>query len=256
MEKIASSVLNIAHLPNYRIVICKNAWFQVRIKREVGRSLDSSAGLQLFPLNPSKTGAMGTQTDDFDYLPPLNDNTALVNSHDIEAPVAPVSARAAAGTSIPANNYFQRMVTSVHPYTYSRQLNPPAQRFTEPGPPIFRSGRLGAPWRHIRQCTGNRGDHICFIDGVVKTEDMQRYPPFGYLASVKPASYMPASYAKRPGGPLSASAGSLNQFREHAKQGFKYWYEEKTPMAAPFSAEGGRMKLILKRLNLQAFLKA
>ena len=114
----------------------------------------------------------------------------------------------------------------------------------------FRSGRLGAPWRHIKQCTGNRGDHICFIDGetsllqfkchhphlmrasgVVKSEDMKRYPPFGYLASVDPNSYMPSNYAKRPGGPLSASAGGPNPFRDHAKQGFKYWYEEKIPMA-------------------------
>ena len=29
----------------------------------------------------------------------------------------------------------------------------------------FRSGRLGGPWRHITQVTGNLGNHICFVDG-------------------------------------------------------------------------------------------
>lgn len=62
---------------------------------------------------------------------------------------------------------------------------------------------------------------------------MKRYPPYGYLQSVDPHSYMPSNYA---GGRTSASLiqsmkGGPNQFQEHAKKGFKYWHEENIPMA-------------------------
>ncbi|CAH1792377.1 unnamed protein product [Owenia fusiformis] len=48
-------------------------------------------------------------------------------------------------------------------------------------PPIVRAGRAGAPWRHVRQCTGNLGQHIAFIDGVVKQDDTHKYPPYGFV---------------------------------------------------------------------------
>ena len=43
-----------------------------------------------------------------------------------------------------------RTIVHVHPLLYGNR---------------FRSGNMGASWRHIRQCQGNLGNHICFIDG-------------------------------------------------------------------------------------------
>lgn len=33
------------------------------------------------------------------------------------------------------------------------------------GPPVLRQGRVGSGWRHIRQCTGNLGNNIMFVEG-------------------------------------------------------------------------------------------
>ena len=34
----------------------------------------------------------------------------------------------------------------------------------------FRSGNMGASWRHIQQCTGALGNHICLVDGKLDPE--------------------------------------------------------------------------------------
>merc|ERR1711976_211115 len=150
------------------------------------------------------------------------------------APAAPMgrpsSVSAPAGLSVPYNNYYQRMSMSVDPYGYTRQLQPPNKMYLEPGPPTFRSGRLGAPWRHIRQCTGNLGNHICFVDGVVKNEDMKRYPPYGYLQANSNSMYLPQPFlagSKREAlaGKHGMTPAATNRFQNHAKKGFKYWYE-------------------------------
>lgn len=128
---------------------------------------------------------------------------------------------------------------------------------TSPSP---RSGRLGAPWRHIRQCTGNLGNHICFLDGVVKEEDARRFPPFGYALPRQEApdlsprmTTIDATYRplKEPQSPRRRYA---TVFSEHAKNNFRFWPEDKKPTqefdravllagGPPQSIQGRMMKL-------------
>ncbi|CAH1792378.1 unnamed protein product [Owenia fusiformis] len=91
-------------------------------------------------------------------------------------------------------------------------------------PPIVRAGRAGAPWRHVRQCTGNLGQHIAFIDGVVKQDDTHKYPPYGFVIPEihgNPPSRV--RYRSAPPKPRTFD----NIYSQHARNGFKYWNGEK-----------------------------
>jgi len=187
------------------------------------------------PINDKYLNTVCTQTDmAATDLPPIDqpayvpDVPELDNDFDVPMPSQSPRPATTASKKSKFNNYYQRMAQSSDVYS---QLRRP--RF-DPGPPTFRSGRLGAPWRHIRQCTGNLGNHICFVDGVVKQDDMNRFPPFGYIRQP------PEEFLHLPPPFLSANKkqalGSRvpiyqNPFQKHAKEGFKYWQEEKVPMA-------------------------
>lgn len=158
----------------------------------------------------------------------------------------------------PPNNYYQRIVkysTSRPPHavpiapSYGKPSGLMERR--DPGPPpTFRCGRLGAPWRHIRQTTGNLGNHICFVDGGVKEGDMRQYPPFGYARAADATRHsMPkfrSAPAARPAPNCSYNNKQLRSiFQRHAKNGFKYWYEDNGPMKVPAkqTIQGRMMKM-------------
>jgi len=108
-----------------------------------------------------------------------------------------------------------------------------------PTKPIYREGRLGSPWRHIKACINNGGNHLVFIDGTVKSEENFYYPPetmfeppnFSLYVSPRMAPSprrgmsVPATRRSCPGGPSKDSP-----FNERAKQNFKYWPHEKKPI--------------------------
>jgi len=56
-------------------------------------------------------------------------------------------------------------------------------------PPVNRGGKLGGNWRHLVSTHHPNGQHMMFIDGMVKQVDSQRYPPFGFNVPDTPQGY-------------------------------------------------------------------
>lgn len=128
------------------------------------------------------------------------------------------------------NPYSQPMDPVNKQYYYKKwRANPP-----NPQPPIHREGRLGSPWRHIKACINNAGNHLVFVDGTVKSEENFFYPPEDqfqppnfslYVSPRMPRrsqSQIPMTY--RPRGESGSS------FNERARQGFKYWNHQPKPI--------------------------
>ena len=66
-----------------------------------------------------------------------------------------------------------------------------------------------------------------FVSGQVKQADMVRYPPYGYPTPTQSYNMLPTR-ASYPGDQMCRTGNrSQNKFNNHAKRGFKYWYEEK-----------------------------
>ncbi|XP_074661751.1 uncharacterized protein LOC141914446 isoform X2 [Tubulanus polymorphus] len=105
--------------------------------------------------------------------------------------------------------------------------------------PKIRCGRVGSSWRHVKQCLGNLGNQIMFIDGAVKTEDIDKFPPWGFHTQPKrPDSRQqvfyepPTMYNTMNGLPRQRPMhhnGLNTEYNQRAKKGYKYWYEEKKP---------------------------
>ncbi|KAI0239768.1 hypothetical protein LSAT2_009490 [Lamellibrachia satsuma] len=113
-------------------------------------------------------------------------------------------------------------------------------RSPDAGSPIFRSGRLGGPWRHITQVTGNLGNHICFVDGTVKLTDTQKYPPFGLVDEHRYIGNSMPNFG--PNSSHQVADSRWSKYNQHAKQGMKYWYQEKFPTSGPPKQTiGGRL---------------
>ncbi|KAL4237671.1 hypothetical protein ACF0H5_002385 [Mactra antiquata] len=108
---------------------------------------------------------------------------------------------------------------------------------------LNRYGRAGGVWRHVRSCVANTGNQLAFIDGTVKEEDNVFFPAWksthgrkqqrpgsytGYRTqpTMLNASYIPVTN-RAPG---KKSYKYRNKFNTHAKEGFKYWYEEEKPI--------------------------
>ncbi|XP_064622474.1 uncharacterized protein LOC135484739 isoform X2 [Lineus longissimus] len=125
----------------------------------------------------------------------------------------------------PQQDYYQSWVHNARPPSTDRRVN-----MSYPvSAPRFHHGRLGSTWRHVRQCTGNAGNHIVFIDGTVKSEDVQRFPPWGYRAENQTIYNQPTYYSTMTGLPkkLAFPGAYENQYHERAKNGHKYWQEQK-----------------------------
>lgn len=72
---------------------------------------------------------------------------------------------------------------------------------------------------------------VFVLSGTVKEEDCMRYPPHGYPLM----SYKASPWSQRRKPALSVTQRPVGQgpsrFHSHAKNNFKYWYDEKRPLA-------------------------
>lgn len=127
------------------------------------------------------------------------------------------------------NPYTKPMDPINKQYYYKQWRHSPPQ----PQKPIYREGRLGSPWRHIKACINNAGNHLVFIDGTIKSEenfffppeDMYEPPNFNLYVSPRmpkrSQTMVPMTYRGDP---------HNNKFNERARQGFQYWYHQKKPI--------------------------
>ncbi|XP_067682496.1 uncharacterized protein [Haliotis asinina] len=121
-------------------------------------------------------------------------------------------------------NPFTGPMDPVNQQYYYRQWK---MNLPSPKKPIYRSGRLGSPWRHVRSCINNGGSHLVFIDGTVKTEENFFYPPEEVLSPPDLSMYLSPRIAKRS---FNKKPDLTSSFNERAKQNFKYWYDEPKPI--------------------------
>lgn len=129
---------------------------------------------------------------------------------------------------------------------------------------LNRYGRAGGVWRHVRACVANTGTQLAFIDGTVKEEDNVYFPPWRKSAPAGgglqrqnnytyyppgnqiSANFVPATYRSAP-----KSSTYRNKFHTHAKEGFKYWYQEPKPIELKMR-ELARRRLMMDRANKAA----
>jgi len=117
-------------------------------------------------------------------------------------------------------------VTQQHFYRKWRNEPP------NPQAPIYREGRLGSPWRHIKSCINNGGSHLVFIDGTIKTEENFFYPPDAVTGPPDFSQFVCPQLPRRSMSqvPMTYRDPRSNQFNERAKQGFVYWNRPKKPI--------------------------
>lgn len=129
------------------------------------------------------------------------------------------------------NPYTQPMDPINRQYYYKLwRRNPP-----QPQKPIFREGRAGSGWRHIKACNNSSGSHLVFIDGTVKAEENFFYPPasiFEPLDLPRFALPPPTPKANSPTRVPHTYRGITGDTRiqDRARQGFKTWYYQKKPI--------------------------
>jgi len=125
------------------------------------------------------------------------------------------------------NPYAKPMDPINKQYYYKKWRHDPPQ----PMPPIYREGRLGSPWRHVKACINNAGNHLVFIDGTVKSEENHFYPP----ESLEPPNFSMYVSPRMPRRsltqvPMTYRDPRSNVYNERAKEGFKYWSLQKKPI--------------------------
>lgn len=114
-------------------------------------------------------------------------------------------------------------------YYYKKWRNNPPQ----PQVPIYREGRLGSPWRHVKACINNAGTHLVFIDGTIKSEENFFYPPETMMEPPNFSMYVSPRMPRRSltQVPMTYRGDSkTSPFNERAKQGFQYWFHQKKPI--------------------------
>ncbi|XP_048735500.1 uncharacterized protein LOC125650960 isoform X5 [Ostrea edulis] len=86
---------------------------------------------------------------------------------------------------------------------------------------LYRMGRAGGRWRHITSCTASSGSHMAFVEGTVKQVDNRIVLP----RQMEPAKISVPQTINRV--PSSKKVRKLNTtYNQHARNGFKYWYQE------------------------------
>ncbi|XP_041352947.1 uncharacterized protein LOC121371262 isoform X2 [Gigantopelta aegis] len=120
------------------------------------------------------------------------------------------------------DNPYTGHMDPVNQQYYYRQWR---QQPPSPRRPIYRSGRLGSPWRHIKACINNGGNHLVFIDGTVKTEENFFYPPEEMMEPPDLSLFISPRIARQASRPKRSSS-----FNERARQGFQYWYKDTKPL--------------------------
>lgn len=134
-------------------------------------------------------------------------------------------------------SYDENPYTNIDPinkHYYYRQWRKDPPR---PQKPIYREGRLGSPWRHLKACINNAGNHLVFIDGTIKSEENYFYPPETQFEPPNFSLYVSPRLAPSPrrgnSVPASFRRGAPSKdspFNERARQGFKYWPHEQKPI--------------------------
>lgn len=144
----------------------------------------------------------------------------------------PMTARS--HTDLGFQGYDDNPYTNIDPvnkHYYYRQWrkDPP-----KPVKPIYREGRLGSPWRHVKACINNAGNHLVFIDGTIKSEENFFYPPETMFEPPNFSLYISPRLAPGPrrqsSVPAARSFSKDSAFNDRAKQGFKYWPHEQKPV--------------------------
>ncbi|XP_025103763.1 uncharacterized protein LOC112569905 isoform X1 [Pomacea canaliculata] len=148
-------------------------------------------------------------------------------------------------TGAPDNPYTCPMDPVNRQYYYRQwRRNPP-----RPLMPVYREGRLGGPWRHIKACVNSVGSHFAFIDGNVKSEENFFYPPESTLEPPSSSFYVTPRLV-----PLQKSSSSPptrrsverdSAYSQRARCGFKYWPQEPKPidLAARYRQKARMMSL-------------
>lgn len=134
---------------------------------------------------------------------------------------------------------------------------------------LYRYGRAGGVWRHVRACVANTGSQLAFIDGTVKEEDNIYFPPWNKSSPPslqrqnsftcypsQPSQQITANFVPttRKAGPPK-SAMYRNKFHTHAKEGFKYWYQEPKPIDLKMK-ELARRRIMMGKANKSASMAA
>ncbi|GFS01016.1 hypothetical protein ElyMa_001085600 [Elysia marginata] len=125
------------------------------------------------------------------------------------------------------NPYTQPMDPVNKHYYYKQWKRSPPQ----PQRPIYREGRLGSPWRHVKACINNAGNHLVFIDGTIKSEENFFYPPEDMF---EPPNFSLYTSPRRPMSrqqvPMTYRGDNPSSYSERARQGFVYWHTQKKPI--------------------------
>ncbi|CAL1547982.1 unnamed protein product [Lymnaea stagnalis] len=108
--------------------------------------------------------------------------------------------------------------------------NPP-----QPQKPIYREGRAGAGWRHIKACNNSSGSHLVFIDGAVKAEENFFYPPASMFEPLDLPRFVLPPSAPNENSPTRVpytyrGIARDTRSQDRARQGFKTWYYQKKPV--------------------------
>lgn len=126
-------------------------------------------------------------------------------------------------------NPFVKPMDPINQQYYYKQWrrNPP-----QPQKPIYREGRLGSPWRHVKACINNAGNHLVFIDGTIKSEENFFYPPEDMYEPPNFNMYVSPRMPRRSQtmAPMTYRGTSNNNYNERARQGFQYWFHQKKPI--------------------------
>ena len=105
---------------------------------------------------------------------------------------------------------------------------------------IFLVSKIGVAYiRESAYIRGNTVHAFYFYIGIVKQNDMVMNPPYGYQSKNNSGgkftyySYGPKSSIPRNPSRISASF-NRNKFNQHAKNGFRYWFEEKPGVSCKY----------------------
>ncbi|CAG2195181.1 unnamed protein product [Mytilus edulis] len=108
-------------------------------------------------------------------------------------------------------------------------------RSQSPDMNLNRMGRAGGRWRHITSCFANTGSHMSFVEGTVKQVDnnfmlpkrqpAQKISFSNSMANPRTMYRAPSATKRKP--------KYNSTYYDHAKNGFKYWYQEQNKPMDP-----------------------
>ncbi|KAK3092575.1 hypothetical protein FSP39_004562 [Pinctada imbricata] len=188
--------------------------------RDMGRTTPMSRpGTQQLMIRPSSRTNVGTQTDERVTYPDINNR--------FQTPQPP------ARPSLQRSNTFSgyHRDDEMDPFTKQYYTRLWRQQVPHSDSNMARMGRAGGRWRHITACTASSGSHMAFVEGTVKQIDNKLVVPLIREPLKNP-------YATNSNGFRKFSAGKkrnkLNTtYNDHAKNGFKYWYQEQNKPMDP-----------------------